>query len=384
MKAIEQLISTSKPQQHTLPQNRASLQSYPHGDDPGMHLNVAYEPVAISTKGRQLPAEPTSSLATGKAELKPVLDDQRSSNLQDDPGYYYVKDAVKSCSPPNHGKGDTKTAITSQLVSTGNVRDDNYNQMQQSGGLHTTSSDPSLSSSESPVIVAKTLKRLSRFNSDQMEHLIEMLKTTFVSLPQNDKSIPEQAAVSQSVTPPPRPPKPTNCNISASSSARERPSQLSLTMSKNGCSHHQPQNNNGSPEQPPYVNTLPATANKEESGNGREKERESVTILVVEPNDEDSAPPVHCRSTTDGDQLQPQNHNGNHTCSHYGNTLPAAGEDVNGTCGEKEILNEGVSVPSLVVEPTDEDSAPPVQHKKSVGLLTTAETANALKFKLGT
>ena len=58
--------------------------------------------------------------------------------------------------------------------------------------------------------VSKTLKRLSRFNSDQMGHLIDMLRRTISAQPQNGNDpIPEQATVPAVTTPPLRPPKPT-------------------------------------------------------------------------------------------------------------------------------------------------------------------------------
>ena len=69
----------------------------------------------------------------------------------------------------------------------------------------------------------------------------------------------------------------------------------------------------------------------------------------------------------------------------YVNAIPAlVGEKENGRSdkGEREREREGVTVPTLVVELTDheEESASPAQLRKSVGLLNTAETANAIKF----
>ena len=64
--------------------------------------------------------------------------------------------------------------------------------------------------------------------------------------------------------------------------------------------------------------------------------------------------------------------------------LALVGEKENGRSdkGEREREREGVTVPTLVVELTDheEESASPAQRRKSVGLLNTAETANAIKF----
>ena len=67
----------------------------------------------------------------------------------------------------------------------------------------------------------------------------------------------------------------------------------------------------------------------------------------------------------------------------YVNSISLAGEEENGKSSEREREREEVSVPTLVVEQTDEESAPSVQRRKSVGLLNTAETVNAIKFKLG-
>ena len=294
-----------------------------------MHHNRAYGYV------------PTESYVTRQSKsdipevklVEPFPSDQlkfnvRSTSQDPDSAYYYIKDPVSEFKLLSSSKQDTKSVMTTKQVSTSSAREEDYTQMRPAGGLRPTTSDPSLASPESPMIVSNTLKRLSRFNSDQMEHLIEMLKTTFVTQPQVGRSsIPEQAAatVSHSVTPPPRPPKPAPKATQrdpatfseAAQMSRERPSQLSLPTSQNGGDHSKHQANNDSHEHSLYMNALPAAGEEEESGNGREKE-------------------------------------------------------------EKEV-----PVPTLVVEPTDEDSAPPVQRKKSVGLLTTAETANALKFKLG-
>ena len=69
----------------------------------------------------------------------------------------------------------------------------------------------------------------------------------------------------------------------------------------------------------------------------------------------------------------------------YVNSISLAGEEENGKSSEREREREReeVSLPTLVVEQTDEESAPSVQRRKSVGLLNTAETVNAIKFKLG-
>ena len=60
--------------------------------------------------------------------------------------------------------------------------------------------------------VSKTLNRLSGFNSDQIEYLVDMLRMMIATQPQNGNGpIPEQAAVMVPtvITPPPQPPKPT-------------------------------------------------------------------------------------------------------------------------------------------------------------------------------
>ena len=190
--------------------------------------------------------------------------------------------------------------------------------------ISSRSSDPTLPSPESPMDVSKTLKRLSRFNSDQMEHLIDMLRRTVATQPQNGNGpVPEKAAAVRAViTPPPRPPKPDPAISKASSGSaasltnfRQRPSQLRLsTDSMNGDSSM-----HGGQEHSVYVNTVPLASERE-----------------------------------------------------------------NGKADKGEGEREGMSVPTLVVESTDhEESAPPMQRRKSAGLLNTAETANAIKFKLG-
>ena len=71
----------------------------------------------------------------------------------------------------------------------------------------------------------------------------------------------------------------------------------------------------------------------------------------------------------------------------YVNAIPAlVGEKENERSdkGEREQEKEGVTAPTLVVESTDhEEESALAQHRKSVELLNTAETANAIKFKLG-
>ena len=346
MKAITQLISPigGGPQEAlTSSQLRGNLSAtLTHGegtDSPKMHQNRAYDylpphvqPAVTSPETKQLSTVPDSAYyviesvpvdspekAVLRDELKP-----RSASQESDPGYDYIKDTVPepmpAYSPPSsilHGNTDSNSTpiakLNPKLVSTHSVREEGYTLMQSAGCLRPTSSDPSLPSPESPMDVPKTLKRLSRFNSDQMGHLIDMLRMTIATQPHGP--IPEQAAMLVT-TPPPRPPKPTQTisKVSDSSSltkSRERPSQLSLSTS----------------------------------------ESDSVHLY------------------------------GSHEYSVYVNSISLAGEEESGKSGEKET--EGVSVPTLIVEPTDEESAPPVQRKKSVGLLNTAATANAIKFKLG-
>ena len=264
----------------------------------------------------------------------------RPLSQESDPGYDYIQDTVPEPSPEpvstysttgtltkNNSTVVVSTKLNPELSSMDRLREEEYTLMQSVGFLQpisSRSSDPTLPSPESPMGVSKTLNRLSRFNSDQMEHLIDMLRRTVATQPQNGKGpIPEQTAAVRAVTtPPPRPPKPDPAISKASSGSaasltnfRQRPSQLSLsTDSMNGDSIM-----HGSREHSVYVNTVPLASEKE---NGK------------------------------GDK------------------------------GEGE--REGISVPTLVVESTDhEESAPPMQRRKSAGLLNTTETANAIKFKLG-
>ena len=168
--------------------------------------------------------------------------------------------------------------------------------------------------------------RLSHFTSNQMEHL----RRTDATQPQNLGSGPIQpqekaAAVRASVTtPPPRLPKPTLSDPaiskassgSAASLANSRQQQSQLSLSTDSVSAYDDIISHSSRERSGYVNTIPLASEKE---NGK------------------------------------------------------------GIKGEGERV--GISVPTLVIESTDhEESAPPVQHRKSAGLLSTAETANA---KLG-
>ena len=360
MKALTQLISpgiASKPLQivtssHVQQRGNQSVSSN-HGegtDFPKMQNNRAYgylppQPAFTSHESNVLPAVPDSSYyVIEKASFddpephseetdrrnEPKL---RASSQESDPGYDYIKDtepeptSVYSTTPTKNGSTSTiTTKLNTQQSSTNRFREEGYTLMQSVGHLQpiSSTSDPTLPSPESPMDVSKTLKRLSRFNSDQMEHLIDMLRMTIATQPQNGNGpIPEQAAVPAMTTPPPRPPKPAQSDLAisrASGSAslaksRERPSQLSLSSD--------------------HVN-------------------EDVSL------------------------------HGSQEHSVYVNSIPLASENENGKSGEGEKEREGVSVPTLVVESTDHEvSAPPVQRRKSAGLLNTAETANAIKFKLG-
>ena len=228
-----------------------------------------------------------------------------------------------STTPTKNGSTVTISKPNPKPVSTERFREEGYTLMQSVSHLQPvpSKSDPTLPSPESPMDVSK--KRLSRFNSDQMGHLIDMLRRTISTQPQNGNDpIPKQAAVPAVIIPLLRLPKPTQSDPtipkasgSFLSKSRERPSQLSLSTSENeGVSLH------GSQEHSVYVNSI-SLAGEEENGKGSERERERE--------------------------------------------------------------REEASVPTLVVEQTDEESAPSVQRRKSVGLLNTAETVNAIKFKLG-
>lgn len=368
VKAITQLISpsiASKSQQVvTSSQQRGnphlvSPTHYGEGtDNPKMHANRAYDylppqPAAAftsPTKSKVLPtAVPDSSYYViekalfddpePQPDIKAVLSNEqklRSSSQESDPGYDYIKDTVPVESVSAYSTTPTKNGSTAHTtISNPNprsrstvegFREEGYTLMQSVGHLQPVSSksDPTLPSPESPMDVSKTLKRLSRFNSDQMGHLIDMLRMTISAQSQNGSGpITEQAAIPAVTTPPPRPPKPTQSDPKlpkASGSAslaksRERPSQLSLSTEVN----------------------------------------ESVTSSL----------------------------HANQEHSVYVNSMSLAGEEEDGKSSKKEREREEVSVPTLVVEPTDEESAPPVQRRKSMGLLNTAETANAIKFKLG-
>ena len=140
-----------------------------------------------------------------------------------------------------------------------------------------------LPSPESPMDVSKTLKRLSRFNLDQIEHLIDMLRMTIATQPQNGNgSIPELAAVMVPAvtTPPPRPSKPTQSDPAISKTlesaslakikSREQPSQLSLStecVNKDVSAH-------SSQEHLVYVNAIPALVGEKENGRSDKGERE--------------------------------------------------------------------------------------------------------------
>ena len=268
----------------------------------------------------------------------------RPLSQESDPGYDYIKDTVPEPAPEPASTYSTTGTLTKnsstvavstklndpELSSMDRLREEEYTLMQSVGFLQpisSRSSDPTLPSPESPMDVSKTLKRLSRFNSDQMEHLIDMLRRTVATQPQNGNGPvpgPEKVAAVRAVTtPPPRPPKPDPAMSKAPSgsaasftNSRQRPSQLSLsTDSMNGDSSM-----HSGREHSVYVNAVPLLASEKENEKGIKGE------------------------------------------------------------GEKE----GMSVPTLVVESTDhEESAPPMQRRKSAGLLNTAETANAIKFKLG-
>ena len=321
-------------------------------DNPKMHTNRAYgylppQPAFTSpAKSKVLPTVPDSSYyVIEKASFddpepqpdKAVLSDEqklRSSPQESDPGYEYIKDTVPaepvsaySTTPTKNGSTVTISKPNPKPVSTERFREEGYTLMQSVGHLQPVSSqsDPTLPSPESPMDVSKTLKRLSRFNSDQMGHLIDMLRRTISAQPQNGNDpIPEQATVPAVTTPPLRPPKPTQSDptipkaseSSSLSKSRERPSQLNLSTSEN----NEGVSLRGSQEHSVYVNSI-SLAGEEENGKSSERERERE--------------------------------------------------------------REEVSVPTLVVEQTDEESAPSVQRRKSVGLLNTAETVNAIKFKLG-
>ena len=346
----QQLVTSSHVQQYG---NQSVSPNYGKGTDfPKMQNNRAYgylppQP-AFTSHESKLPLtvpdssyyviekasfddpEPHTEEADHKDEPKP-----RASSQESDPGYDYIKDTVPepepvsaySTTPTKNGSTSTiTTKLNPQLSSTDRFREEGYTLMQSVGHLQPISSrsNPTLPPPESPMDVSKTLKRLSRFNSDQMEHLIDMLRMTVATQPQNgNSSISEQAAVPTMTTPPPRPPKPTQSDLAISrvsgsdslAKSRERPSQLSL-----------------------------------------------------------SSDPVNEDVSLQGSQEH----------SVYVNSIPLASENENGKSGEEEKERDVVSVPTLVVESTDhEESAPPVQHRKSAGLLNTAETANAIKFKLG-
>ena len=322
-------------------QKLGGLQSPPYtGKDATMYPNRAYgflpptvkTPPTVSSTPQTAGAvkhdfsesnvvKQTPSLCTNEAST--------SEDLSDTGTYYYIKDPVPmstSQSPPvdyMHGNNVTRSAALTKSVSCSTSTEDEYTQMEAAGYLNPMTSHPILSSPESPTGVSNTLKRLSRFNPRQMEHLIEMLKVTFVDHPQSSSSVAvdiQEAKTTQKVTVSQQPPE-TSGNGSASleeSAAsnqkfRERPSQLGLVTS--GCGDI---DTDGNVEQSVY-----STIANEES--------------IVKGDDPD-----------------------------------------------KEVGR--LSVPTLVVEPThdqDEDLGQPQQRRKSTGLLTTTAKANAIKFKLG-
>ena len=158
------------------------------------------------------------------------------------------KKELPPCSKSGYGPVAT---TTNKLSSVERFREEGYTLMQSVGHLQPTSSrssDPTLPSPESPMDVSKTLKRLSRFNSDQMEHLIDMLRMTIATHPElrmGNGSIQEQLAVTvpaAMIPAPPRPPKATQSNLAISNALesaslakikpQERPSQLSLSTER--------------------------------------------------------------------------------------------------------------------------------------------------------
>lgn len=375
MKALKEVCSPSKPQP-TVSQKRVSVRvsSTSTKDwsevDLLTHRNKAYNylppPPDFSTNGMNpsitlaptlsnRPVQVNKPVAPEYQPVKPViaapafdLPHHEVSTVLDDSSndycYDYIKDDVlepKSMDAPtstgNEG-GDTATKSTKALVATISIPTskstdiEDYTKMQSAPSGHLRpASDPCLPSPESPFSVIKALNRLSRFNSEQMEHLIEMLKMTVVdpsqtannSTPGPDKSgttCTGSSHNSHSKTPPPRPPKPSQSDTASTSrvstsnsnlvSSRERPSQLSLSTSQ-----------------------------------------ENVEQSTV-----------------------------------YVNTHLVTGGRSSRASEEKAAEKEGESgqlVPTLVVESTDGDSAVPVERRKSEGLLTTTATANAIKFKLG-
>ena len=284
-----------------------------------------------------------SSSSTAAGPVKPVLAEQQpdrqvtsdhlnetsvSEDLNDSGAYYCIKDPVpmskRSTSPPMHhtiGNGALKSTALTKSV---HVQEEEYTEMQSAGHLHPTTTHPSLPSPESPMGVSNTLKRLSRFNSKQMEHLIEMLKTTFVDQPQNNslslavqEDTPIHNATVQRQTGPGLTHDDPAINSKASDlqNSRERPLQLNLSVSDAKSGHIQTHGN--------YEESVYSTIADEEFSSRSEDQQK------------------------DG--------------------------------GE-------VSIPTLVVEPShdhDEDSVQPKQRQKSAGLLSTAANANAIKFKLG-
>ena len=337
------------------PQKRARIPSPPQdvSGSPNMFNNKAYNflpsPEFVRNENSQpVSIVPTPSISSTKVTpvkpvgipeqtpLKPVAPVTNQPHLEsptyevpiNDVGlYYYIDDPAPKLESDipltSHRKDKGKSVATPAVVPTTSTStkdsEDYYTEMDTAVSyLRPSTSDAGPQSPESPISVAKALKRLSRFNSDQMEHLIEMLRTTVVEFPLQSASnpTPESAATNTChvATPPPRPPKPsrsdpvTEKESQSLLNSRERPSQLSLPL-------------NEAVEPYVYVNTIPMGSGKK---NGKNKEP------AIEKKD-----------------------------------------------------GEEVSVPKLVVESTDDDSTAPVQRRKSEGLLTTAATANAIKFKLG-
>lgn len=344
IKALEELTSPSlNPQQVTMPSQKPAidgLQSPPYnGKDATMYPNRAYGclPPAVKTSPTVSSTPRTAGAVKRESNVvkqAPSLRTNEASTSEDstDTGtYYYIKDPVPmdiSQSPAMdsiHGNYVTGSATLTKSVSSNTSTEEEYTQMQAAGHLNPLTSHPILSSPESSIGVSNTLKRLSRFNPRQMEHLIEMLKVTFVDHPQSSGSMAadiQEATTTQRVTVSQQPPE-TAGNGSASlkeseasnQKFRERPSQLGLVTS--GCGDI---DTDGNVEQSVYA-------------------------------------------TIAGEELE----------------SGAKGDDP-----DKEVVGR-LSVPTLVVEPThdQEDLAQPEQRRKSTGLLTTAANANAIKFKLG-
>ena len=358
MKAISQLTSPCETE-NTRPaaRKRGQLPSPPHDkkDSPKMCDNPAYSQLqlppsrAAISKETFLPpqvteaavghvhtmsATPTQQLqsikpVTGSIEQAPKRTTLEETHEVDTGLYSYIEDPEPEYTVPaldsiQQSDGATKlAAATTKVNSTGVVREEEYTQMRPVSYLHpgASTTNPQLSSPESPMGVTKTLERLSRFKPDQMEHLINMLKTTIPTSAQGGSTVPNGPGDGDN--PPPRPPKPPTTQNGPTRSedvltkSRERPSQLCLLTGEANLYDGQ--------EAPSvYVNILPQTCEEGNTKDGgsvdKETKENAVPTLVVhsEPTDEESTLPI----------------------------------------------------------------AKPVR-KISQGLLTTAENTNAIKFKLG-